>query len=202
MVKAKQRELQQSSADLLIPSLSGVQVEAICWQFSHPPVFPLAHTCISFFPKIWEQILFFLKKATKNQRTKSNQPSVVPRSWLHALPWLQLQLWCKCWQCQNSSVQWCNKRGRGKQGHSLPCPIWTLHKYCLYLQFHSHIPAVLPIQRLLSWVEAAAQLDFCSPVQTRSLSSGFVSLLLCCVTLHVTLGALDWTEGLSFTQCP
>lgn len=140
------RELQQSSAHLLIPSLFGAQAEAICWQLSHPPVFPLAHTWISFFPKIWGKSLFTFLKATKNE--KKNKPSVVPRSCLHALPWLQFHLWCKCWQCQNSSAQWFNKRG--KLGHSVPCPILTLHNYCLYLQFHSYIPAVLPIQRLLS----------------------------------------------------
>lgn len=64
MVKAKQRA--SAKHHLLIPSLFGVQVEAICWQLSHPSVFPLAHTCISFFPKIWEaKLIFFLKSHQK-----------------------------------------------------------------------------------------------------------------------------------------
>lgn len=75
-------------------------------------------------------------------------------------------------------------RGRGKLGHSVPRPILMLHKYCLYLQFHSYIPAVLPIQRMLSQVSRLMLCRgvFLQPWADRRLSSemgksGFVSLL-------------------------
>lgn len=96
-------------------------------------------------------------------------------------------------------------RGRGKLGHSVPRPILMLHKYCLYLQFHSYIPAVLPIQRMLSQVSRLMLCRgvFLQPWADRRLSSEmgkFLSCLLCDFACHTW--SMDWTARLSFSQSP
>jgi len=95
--------------------LSGAQVAAVCWQLTHPSVFPLAHTRTPFFPTTWECKIKFLLKKKNKQKTKSSQPSVLPVSCPHALPQPKFHLRCKRWPCQKQSVQWLSKRSRGER---------------------------------------------------------------------------------------
>lgn len=100
-------------------------------------------------PKSGGKIYFLCKKPPKNR--KQNQTTQV---WCLGAACMHYHGWSFICGANAGNVrtnQFSDSiRGRAKLGCSVPCPILILHKYCLYLQFHSYIPAVLPIQRLLS----------------------------------------------------